>query len=65
MYDLPAIRREVRALVRLAVPVALTQLAAMTMWVVDLVMVGRLGVESLAAVSLGRTWVMATLILGS
>lgn len=65
MYDPNAIRREVRALVRLAVPVALTQLAAMMLWVVDLLMVGRLGVEPLAAASLGRSWVIATLILGS
>ena len=54
------VRREVRVLARLATPVALTQLASMLLWTVDFLMVGRLGVTSLNAVSLGRLWVMGT-----
>jgi MATE family multidrug resistance protein len=53
-------RREARVLARLATPVALTQLASMLLWTVDFLMVGRLGVTSLNAVSLGRIWVMGT-----
>lgn len=55
-----SIRREVRALVRLATPVALTQLASMLLWTVDFLMVGRIGVTAFNAVSLGRLWVMGT-----
>lgn len=58
------LRREIRALSRLATPVVLGQLAGMSLWVVDLLMVGRVGVEALGAVSLGRTWVICTLIIG-
>jgi len=57
-----SVRREVRRLTALATPVALTQLSAMLLWTVDLLMVGRLGVEPLNAVSLGRMWVMGTTI---
>jgi len=57
-----AVRREIRRLTLLATPVALTQLSAMLLWTVDLVMVGRLGVTSLNAVSLGRLWVMGTTV---
>lgn len=53
-------RREVRVLARLATPVALAQLASMLLWTVDFLMVGRLGVTELNAVSLGRLWVMGT-----
>jgi MATE family multidrug resistance protein len=57
------VRREIRRLVLLATPVSLTQLSAMLLWTVDLLMVGRLGVQALNAVSLGRLWVMGTTIL--
>ncbi len=57
------VRREVRRLTALATPVALTQLSSMLLWTVDLLMVGRLGVGSLNAVSLGRLWVMGTTIV--
>jgi MATE family multidrug resistance protein len=57
------IRREIRRLTALATPVALTQLLAMLMWTVDLLMVGPLGVQALNAVSLGRLWVMGTTVL--
>ena len=51
---------EVRILVRLGVPVVLTQLGLMTMGLVDLWMVGRLGPEPLAGVALGDLWVFGT-----
>ncbi len=46
----------------LATPVALTQLSTMLLWTIDLMMVGRIDVLSLNAVSLGRIWVMGTTI---
>ena len=55
-------RREVRRLALLATPVALTQLSSMLLWTIDLLMVGRIDVLSLNAVSLGRIWVMGTSI---
>lgn len=58
-----AVRREIRRLTQLATPVALTQLSAMLLWTVDLMMVGRLGVTPLNAVSLGRLWVMGTTVV--
>lgn len=57
------VRAEARKLTAIATPVALTQLSAMLLWTVDLLMVGRVDVESLNAVSLGRIWVMGTTIV--
>jgi len=54
--------REARRLTVLATPVALTQLASMLLWTIDLLMVGRIDVLSLNAVALGRIWVMGTSI---
>lgn len=54
--------RESRRLTTLAAPVALTQLSSMLLWTIDLLMVGRIDVLSLNAVSLGRIWVMGTSI---
>jgi MATE family multidrug resistance protein len=59
------VRREVRKLVTLATPVALTQLSAMLLWTVDLLMVGHVGLVHLNAVSLGRIWVMGTTVVAS
>ena len=53
---------ELRALARLAWPVVLGNLGTMGMGVVDTLMVGRLGAESLAAVAIGATWSFAALI---
>lgn len=49
------VRREVRATLALAVPIVLVQLSQMSMSFVDVVMVGRLGTEALAAAVLGST----------
>ncbi len=55
---------EAKVLARLAWPVSVGQLASMLLWTVDLLMVGRLGVTELNAVSLGRLWLMGTTLLG-
>jgi MATE family multidrug resistance protein len=55
-------RREFITISRLAAPVVATQLGVMMLWVVDLLMVGAVGVEALGTVSLGRVWIVTTLI---
>src|SRR6185369_11271813 len=45
---------ELRTLVRMSVPVALTQLGLMMAGVIDTLMIGRLGVTELAACALGN-----------
>ncbi len=55
---------EARRIATLALPVVGAQLASMTLNVVDLLMVGRVGVDALAAGSLGRLWIWGTMILG-
>jgi len=59
-----AVRREVQRLWSLATPTMLTQLGMMLMGTVDVIMVGRVGVDTLASASLGRFWVMGTAMLG-
>lgn len=54
-----------RRLTAIAVPVALSQLAIMSMGFVDLVMVGRVSVEAFAAVSLANPWQYATLLFAN
>ncbi|HEX6199116.1 MAG TPA: MATE family efflux transporter, partial [Thermoanaerobaculia bacterium] len=54
---------EVRRLSRLAAPLVTAQLAAMSLWVVDVLMLGRVGVEALDAASLGRLWLMGTSVV--
>ncbi len=56
---------ETRALVRLALPVAAAQLGWMTIGLVDIWMVGRLGAEALAAVSLGDLWIVGTAVIAT
>src|SRR5262245_32038330 len=56
-------RAEMRALGKLAVPLAATQLAQMAIVTTDLVMIGRLGETPLAAAALGATlWVCGWLV---
>lgn len=52
------VRREVRALARLAAPVAITQLGYMLLGVVDTMMVGHVSADAVAAAALGNTWMM-------
>lgn len=55
MLSLPILRRELRATFALAVPLALTQLTQMAMGFVDVVMIGRLGPEAMAAGVIGTS----------
>ena len=65
MEPVRPVRREIRRLTALATPVALTQLSAMLLWTIDLLMVGHIGILDLNAVTLGRIWVMGTTIVAS
>ncbi len=58
-----ATRREIRALVALALPIIAANVGTMLMNTVDSLMVGHVGEEALAASSLGNAWIMATLFL--
>ena len=51
---------ELRALLRLGLPAAVTQLASMMLGVVDTMMVGRLSTEALDAAALGHLWIYGT-----
>lgn len=53
--ECPAWKIELRALLRLAGPLVATQLAQMAIMTTDIVMLGRLGTEPLAASALGNT----------
>lgn len=55
---------ELKQIVRLAGPVFVTQLGSMLMGTVDVIMVGRLGADSLAATSLGNTYAWTISIVG-
>ena len=59
---------QARRIIALSTPVVLTQLGQMLLGFVDLLMVGHLpgeqGIQGLGAVSLGRIWVMGTVIVG-
>lgn len=56
-------RSETRGLILLAVPVVITQVSSMFMGVVDTIMVGHVGVDSLAASALGHVWLFGTIVL--
>jgi len=56
---------ELRATIRLAVPVVFVQLGFMTMGVVDTLMVGRLSARMLAAVALGNLYYFNVSIFGA
>ncbi len=62
----PTVREELRALVRLAVPIALAQLANILLSLTDTAIVGRANPTSLAGVGLGRSiaFAFASLFLG-
>ncbi len=64
MQQQQSVSSHFRRLVQLAVPVVAAQLAAMFLMVVDLLMLGRVGVDALGAASLGRVWVLGTLVFG-
>lgn len=53
---------EIRRLTRLAGPMVTAQVAAMSLWVVDVIMLGRVSVHALDAASLGRLWLFGATI---
>lgn len=65
-YEAPvsAVIVEVRRLAALAVPIVVTQVGTMLMGVVDMLMVGSVGRDALAAAALGNVWTMGTLVFG-
>ena len=64
--SLPAWSREARAIVRLAAPLALTHLSYMAIMLTDVVMMGWIGTEAIAAGALARDlfWVLGAFALG-
>ncbi len=58
------IRVELRRLLILAVPIIVSQLGSMLLGVVDMLMVGHVGVDALAAASLGVVWTWGTMAMG-
>jgi MATE family multidrug resistance protein len=63
VLSLPLLRRELRATFALALPLALTQLTQMAMGFVDVVMVGRLGPEAMAAGVVGTSVFFALMLV--
>lgn len=61
---MPARLHEVRSLAVLAAPIVVTQVGSMLLGVVDMLMVGGIGREALAAASLGNLWIMGTIVIG-
>lgn len=59
-----SVRAELRAMLRLALPVVVVQVGLMLMGVVDTIMVGRLSATALAAVALGNLYFFAIAIFG-
>jgi multidrug resistance protein, MATE family len=57
-------RAELTQTIRLALPIALTQLGQIVMMTTDLVLIGRLGHEALAAAALAHTVLFAAFTLG-
>ena len=55
---------EFKRLTALATPVVITQVTSMLMGVVDIIMVGHVGVDELGGVSLGRLWLFGTILFG-
>jgi multidrug resistance protein, MATE family len=54
---------EIRRLSRLAAPLVTAQVGAMSLWVVDMIMLGQVSVEALDAASLGRLWLIGTSVV--
>jgi len=62
--QLGPLRREIRATLRLAVPLVLAQLGLIAISTTDVIMVGRLGEQALAAISLGNGLYVLFLLFG-
>jgi MATE family multidrug resistance protein len=62
-FELPR-RRDLEAMMRLALPIVVVQVGMMMIGVVDTMVVGRLSSEALAAVALGHVMLMAVYSFG-
>lgn len=62
--ELAPLRREVRETVRLALPLVLAQIGQIAINTTDVIMVGRLGADNLAAISLGSGLYVVFLLFG-
>lgn len=62
-HETTSVGSEIPRLARLAWPIVLTQLTMMSLGVVDLLMVGRVGVDAVAAVSLGNIAKFGTIMI--
>ena len=62
--EAPSWRLELSETVRLALPIALTQLGQVAMMTTDLALLGRLGDRVVAAASLAHTVLFAAFVLG-
>lgn len=63
MVSAHPVRREIRATVALAAPLALTQLAQMAMSFIDVIMIGRLGTASMAAGVVGSSLFFTVMLM--
>jgi MATE family multidrug resistance protein len=57
-------RGEIAATIKLALPIAMTQLGQVAMMTSDLLLIGRLGDEAIAAAALGQTVLFAAFVFG-
>jgi multidrug resistance protein, MATE family len=62
LSSLSGLRREFKPMLALAVPVVLAELGWVTMGIVDVLMVGRLGAEAIGAVGVGSSVFMAVCV---
>lgn len=62
--DSTALKREVRTLTGISVPLVAAYLAEMGMMITDMIIVGRLGSDELAAVGLTADWFYVLLLIG-
>lgn len=61
---MPDNSHHLRRLLAVALPAIGAQLAAMMLWVIDVLMLGHLSVEALGSASLGRVWIVGSLGFG-
>ncbi len=60
-----AVRKELKAVVALGVPMAATQVGLMLIGVVEMLIVGRAGTEALGAVALGNVWIFGSMLIAN
>lgn len=63
-YNVPPRRREMRTIIAISFPLMMAYLAEMGMVITDMIIVGRLGSNELAAVGLAGDWFYVLLLIG-